>query len=80
MNNYELIQYEVWGNEEDGFEVNNLFKIGEYEVLPHYNYQQILSLINAKSNVTIDENLSCGMNYYFIDCDNGKPLGELRLI
>lgn len=28
MAKYELIEYDTWGNEEDGFEVNNVYRTG----------------------------------------------------
>lgn len=28
MAKYELIEYDTWGNEEEGFEVNNVFRTG----------------------------------------------------
>ena len=32
MNEYELYSYDVWGNEEDGYEVNDSYKIGKIEL------------------------------------------------
>lgn len=79
MSSYNLYGYEVWGNEDEGFEVNNVYKIESYDIDIEATESDILKIIEASENVEIDNN--CGFwpyALYFIDKNNGKPLGELR--
>lgn len=47
-----VIQYETWGNEKDGFEVNNLFEVGIIKIseklLEKYSCTQIAKYIHGK--------------------------------
>jgi hypothetical protein len=43
MDKYTVVDYfDVWGNTEDGWEVNNLAKVGEIEVQDYTNYIEIV--------------------------------------
>ena len=47
-----VIQYETWGNKEDGYEVNDLFEVGIIEIseklLEKYDCKQIAKFIHGK--------------------------------
>lgn len=76
---YDLIEYEVWGNDEDGYEVNDAHTIEkEIYIDEDWSDEKILETIEAWENVEIDNNGSSTDAFYLIDKRNGKPLGELR--
>ena len=67
-----VIQYDTWGNETEGFEVNNLFEVGTIEIserlLEKYNCRQIAKYIHGKQghNTWSPYNLSAA-NYMACD-------------
>jgi hypothetical protein len=86
VGSYELVDYfDVWGNEEDGWEINNLSKEGEI-VLEDFKPETIieslkdfgfLSEICSLENVAIEW---AGDIIEVLEKSNGKPLCSLREI
>ena len=83
-----VIQYDTWGNEKDGYEVNNLFEVGIIEIseklLKKYTCKQIAKYIHGKRghNIWSPYNLNAA-NY--LTCDlrsvrviNSWPFIELE--
>lgn len=64
--NYELIEYDVWGNPEDGWDLNNIFKTGivydldstkeNGEIIRDLIEQGFLTVTCNEENVGIDMN------------------------
>lgn len=84
---FDFITYDAWGNEEDGFDVNDSYKSGEVEIPDIDNDQGIIdALIGAgllKSTVTLkdvqfDNNGSDENSILINEASNGKPFCELR--
>lgn len=83
---YELIDYDVWGNEEEGFWVNQAFHTGQHVEVPEgaTDAQLVAILVDEghlKSNVTaadIEVDGEEGHHFYFNDAKNGEPLFELQ--
>ena len=84
---YEIIELDVWGNKRDGFDLNNLFKTGEYISLPveFTDKQLILELKRAgviKRNIRYT---SIGLLYFddgnmicIEDSRTGEPALQLH--
>ena len=81
---YEYISYDVWGNESDGYEVNQSFTTGEYvDIDPDSTDKELLvSLIRQdfiKDSISFDAVTITGEREYSLYFDyNGKPEFELR--
>jgi hypothetical protein len=82
---YEWINYDVWGNAEDGFEVNDKHRSGVELAIPDEATDvQILAALreagvfnNKATTKTVDIDGEGDGVFYFEDAKNGKPLGEL---
>jgi hypothetical protein len=84
---YQVISYDVWGNEKDGFEVNQAFTTSfKIELPKDATDKQILKALKDVgylkkglhlSSVEFDNHETA---IYFTDARNQKPEGELRLI
>ncbi len=76
MPKYQIRHYDVWGNEDDGWEVNNVFAQDEYYTWPlDAQEETILSDlgITEKDNIVIDPNSD--ETYIWFNCKlTGKPL------
>ena len=81
---YEYISYDVWGNDVDGYEVNQAFHTGEYvEINPESTDKEILiSLIKqgfAKDSICFEAVDITGEPEYSLYFEyDGKPEFELR--
>lgn len=84
---YRFYSYDVWGNEEDGFEVNDTFKTSHTVNLPlEASDEQIKKALKAEGIVAkkikdddIDlEDLGEGW-LGITDARNGRPFGEIRV-
>ena len=78
---FEIIEYELWGNAEDGYEVNSAFHTYRYiEVSEECTDGEILEALNK--DYELPNNVSIfGDNEYAIlleDAEDGKPLLELH--
>ena len=82
---YEIINLDVWGNEKDGYEVNDAHYTGEFvEIEDINNDSEILKaveffLIDPKNNCYVD-NISSETNIYINDNRDDLPLIELQLV
>lgn len=75
---YTLWSYDTWGNEEDGWEVNDRCALDRELKLPSTNSaneRAILDAIDAGSDVGIDWTQSDKHRIELTDRRNGKPLG-----
>lgn len=82
MSTYQLYTYDVWGNEEDGFEVNDVFKTGETYTFStdeptNEEICKALELQIPAEQVRIDAYEDV---MYLTNDMTGKPFCELRLI
>ena len=81
---YEYISYDVWGNESDGYEVNQSFHTGEYiEIDPDLSDKDLLiSMIRQgfiKDSICFDAVDIQGEPEYSLYFEyNGRPEFELR--
>jgi hypothetical protein len=88
MIEYKLINYfDVWGNEEDGWEVNNLCTEGKLELTESPDNQEILTaLIDfgfIREDVTLDKIEIAAYDLDFIEffeASNQYPLGRLEVV
>ena len=82
---YELISYDVWGNDDDGYEVNQSYYTGQTVILdPDLYDDQITDLLiiqgliyeSSRGRITYDGDAEYSL---YAECnDTGKPLFELR--
>jgi len=75
-----LWSYDVWGNEDDGFEVNDRCCLDRSLDLPELlkaNEEAILVAIDASPNCAIDWSLGDENTLELIDKRNDKPLGQI---
>ena len=85
MARIEVWTYDVWGNEEDGYEVNDRSKIADYETdlkeLTSKDIEEIVEEYFLKpENISIDQNVMCENPVYLVfnDKDHSDyPLGEI---
>jgi hypothetical protein len=82
---FEVIDHEVWGNDEEGFEVNDSWKIGIIELSEDCTDEEILETMKEfgyfKESVKVtDIEIDGEIEYslYINQSDNGRPLCELR--
>lgn len=91
LSSYKVVDYfDVWGNEEEGFEVNNLATIGTIEISDYTNYHDILRKLVEINFLTSDipvgdilDQLSIYNEYEIIEfseLNSDKPLFRLELI
>ena len=79
--NWELITYDIWGNESDGWEVNQSFRNGnriEFDESIADNELEELVFNELGFIGTVDNSQSFNDCIYFADDSNGCPLFELR--
>ena len=86
MQTYHLIDLDVWGNEDDGFEVNNMRTTGcEIELDPDDDAAILEALIKRgylAPNATLDMVEIDGADSTLLtisDASNGCPLWQLRV-
>lgn len=92
MTTWEIIRYEVWGNEEDGFEVNDAHRVGKVDVELDIQTHNVGTSREFQSAAMTDEQvkealgLDCDIEtsgddlLYTVDDADGRPIGELRCI
>lgn len=81
--NWELITYDIWGNESDGWEVNNSFRTGnriEFDESITDNELEELVFNELGFIGTVDNSQSFSDCIYFTDESNGCPVFELRRV
>lgn len=92
---WEIIRYDVWGDAEEGYEVNDRFRIG---IIEFRNQEMVwnagteqefrsveLSELQIKRALDIEARASIDVDgddrhYYVTSADDGYPLGELQCI
>jgi hypothetical protein len=85
---HELLSLDVWGNEEDGFELNQTFSTGELiSFRDDFDDEKLIEVVREAleldpdyftvSNVAIDGDNEFGL--YFTDKNTGKPLVHTRI-
>jgi hypothetical protein len=78
---YEFVLYEVWGNETDGWDVNDVYRTGfTMEVTDKTTDDEIIAQIfdeSALAKVEIDPH-SLDHAIYLSVRETQRPLGELR--
>ena len=83
VDNWELITYDIWGNESDGWEVNQSFRTGnriEFDESIADKELEELVLKELGMIGTVDNSQSFNDCIYFADESNGCPLFELRRV
>ena len=86
LTTYKVIHYfDVWGNEKDGFQVNNLAEIGTIQLKDYTNIKEIIQKLKEIDFLA----KHCRTNMFDVWNDyemieysrkNGKPLFRLELI
>ncbi len=79
-----IYTYDVWGNEDDGFDVNDVFTYGTYD-LEDASDEGIIAFLNehffknAQTLETINlDNLQQDTLWIELEqADNGKPIGRI---
>ena len=87
MSRIEVWVYDVWGNEDDGYEVNDRSKVSDYETdITELTSESIKNIIEEEffhpENIEIDNNVMCDNPVYLIlndDEHTDYPLGEIFL-
>jgi hypothetical protein len=74
------ISYDVWGNQEDGWDVNAAYPTSVvYRLPPEADDKTILRTIFEEDADKIEiETYSSNDTIYFVCKDYGQPLGEIR--
>lgn len=88
MAKFELINHDVWGNDEEGYQVNDSWKIGEIEINSvDCDNEEIVEALKEfgflKDSVTVEDIEVEGETEYSLyinEADTLKPLCELRRI
>lgn len=83
---FDLIDYDVWGNEEDGFEVNDLFYIERGLEFEEVTKESVLAMLKEvdylKDHVTLDM-LDIELEEFHIyvnESHTSRPLCEFRKV
>lgn len=78
---YDFLIYDVWGNEEDGWDVNDVFRSGITVTVPEgASNDDIVALVyeaDVAPKVEIDPAYDADSLYLRVK-SNQRPLGELR--
>jgi len=75
---YNLYIYDLIGNDEEGYEVNDFTFLGHYYLEENASDKEILKEILAKEGVTIDKNSSAWPQALYFLNNKGFPIGELQ--
>ena len=88
-----VIDLDVWGNQEEGFEINNFFNIGEIEFPkksdPHSISKSLLKtkLVSggflkpeARRKIDLDDCSSMDFFYQVTEKKTGKPLYNIEVV
>lgn len=73
---YTLVTYDLWGNEEDGYQVNDKYAGETIELEDDASDEDILKTINVSLDCDVDWQ---GLEACYISSSSGKPLCELLL-
>lgn len=84
MSKWTVVVYDVWGNAEDGWDVNNKFRTWHWvDVDDNAQDHEVLSLLCAEmggdpDTLKIDGNTSGESVLYVQDRTDGRPVCELQ--
>ena len=83
MKTYRLYTYDVWGNANDGYEVNNVYCESQtYNIDPNWNDKQLINELKKLGLIKkgLHQKIEVGGNDLTITFDyKGRPEFELRL-
>lgn len=86
---HKVIGYDVWGNDEDGYEVNDVYTTNYIIDIEAYDTDETIvsKLINcgycskkAKGMIRVDPNIDCFDTIYMVEIATLKPFCEIRPI
>lgn len=76
---YRLYDYEVYGDAETGYEVNDVFGTEfYYELSGDESFAEIAKMVDIREDIELDNDVSNDMHFEFIEKETGKPIGCLR--
>ena len=78
---YRLYTYDLWGNSEDGYEVNDVASTGlTYDIPDEAKDDEILAIVfeGDKGSFEINGNYCGGDTIYIDSVEDGAPMYELR--
>jgi len=78
---FEVRHYDTWGNEKDGWNVNDSFTIHEAEIQEVEEDKVIKYCLKEffPSNVVTEENFGADNRTIYVNLPNGKPFGEITI-
>ncbi len=80
---YKLYTYDLWGNDEDGYDINDYYTHSDtFVITDDMTDKEVIALLdfNQPETIEIDSNYSDSETFYFVDNVTGKPICELRPI
>ena len=81
---YKLYTYDLWGNDKDGYQINDYYGQDEFDINESMTDKQIFKIIGIKpqsqNHVEFDDHYIDSDTLYIIAKKNSKPLCELRRI
>jgi hypothetical protein len=90
INTYDVVSYDVWGNEKDGWEVNDSHKTGmTVELTDEPTDRQVIEALKEVGYVNkyakmaafcFDYNNNVASDDIYVELANGKPFCELRKV
>ena len=81
VSTYRLYSYDLWGNSEDGYEVNDVASTGlTYDIPDQASDDEILSIVfeGDKGSFEVNGNYCCSNTIYIDSVEEGAPAYELR--
>lgn len=78
---FEIRHYDTWGNESEGWDVNDSFVIHKAEIQEVEEEEVIKYCLKEffPSNVVTEENFGADNRTIYVDLPNGKPYGEITI-
>ena len=84
MKAYEILEYrDVLGNEDDGWEVQDVWNVGQTNIVSTMTDEEIATLLVERGNLDSAEDVALEWcdNYVFInEVSTARPLGALRAL
>jgi hypothetical protein len=78
---FRLYNYDLWGNAQDGFEVNDVTSTGLlFEIPTEASNAEVLRIVfgDDADGFEVNQNYSCEEAIYIDDVDESAPYCELR--
>jgi len=77
---YRLFLYDVWGNEHDGWDVNDVFKSGYYfSAGVEHTDAELTNMVGDLFGLQLQIDVGSDENTIYFSDENGKPVCELRI-